>query len=56
MVKSNIVILETEMGKIDAPVVISETMPDKLASLPNGFGMEFSNPVNQLFCPVLQGY
>ena len=41
VVKSDIVVLETTVGKLDAPVVISDTMPDNLVSIPNGFGMEY---------------
>lgn len=39
--KDDIVILETVVGKLDGPVVISDTMPDKLVSIPNGFGMQY---------------
>ena len=39
--KDDLVVLETSVGKLDAPVIISDTMPHKLVSIPNGFGMEY---------------
>ena len=50
--KNDIVILETAVGKLDAPVVISDTMPDKLASIPNGFGMEYPDEETGQLKPV----
>lgn len=41
VVENDTVIVETAVGKLDAPVVISDTMPDKLVSIPNGFGMKY---------------
>ncbi|MCC1495947.1 molybdopterin-dependent oxidoreductase [Alcanivorax sp. 1008] len=50
--QDDIVILETAVGQLDAPVIISDTMPDKLVSIPNGFGMEYPDPETGELKPV----